>query len=1138
MSIQYINIGSNANDGTGDDLRTAFLKVNDNFQLLATIGGETNIGANLGGGGGQVYAGKTNETLNFRTIAGDVNSGITVNQSGNVITIASNFSVPASITTLISEDNSGQFTTTSPGATFRFNGTGGVTTSLNANILTIDGQFALVQDTLPLLGGNLDLNGSNITGLGNISIVGNITSDNLTVGRIVTPGVFPATATINGSLTVRGSTSLQAVTATSIVTNNIITAPGFTATSGAFTGNLTGNSTGTHYGNVALKVVDPLDPNYPEIVIVDSDTQTITGSHFGTFSGGLTGSLITGGLALDGNSITGEGRIEVTGSEVQTGTMAFTVNGRFHGGDSPAGVAPEADQGPESAMFTMTQQVYGFSEPIRLRTVSKNGSNSIPLGPGIRFESVNEIDPSDPTTYDPLNPPTQPEYVLHGYLGVLNYDNGADTNPDISAFVARVRSDDGDFVRDIIIARGDNRVSISGLDIEDSKISPKYDEIASGVFGITPSDLIITNGASNHYINFYGEYDPNFQDEGFATGPGYTGYSFPKVIGAPGEVLTVQLGTNLLTWATPGGGGGGGGTTLLNLTDVPDSYATHAGKLLRVKSTSDGIEFTNSFNATVTGSLIGNASTATALQTARTINGFTFDGTQDVTIDTRQIEELRQVASNANIVGSGGSIVSTINITTLESNLDVNFGEPSTNQGARKFRVGMDIKGTQISNPVITNISLTGGTFPTPNNDRTVVITVTFDAQVVNAESNITITGEVQNQWFNDEKVRSVFSVSPGSALSYTSSLGLFALNDSVSNVNNTLVRRNGSGQVFLGTAYVSTLTKNSADTEITVTSPISTNSSITSSANITTTGSVIAGFITLTGTGNQTISSSAGTNIILQPGTSVDLSGKKITNLSIAAPTADSDAASKKYVDDEIQGLFEETFQELPVSGDTGGTLNVQRSAIFTVAGSSNISTSTTGTGVQINLKNTISGVSVSGNLPVTGNVTSSGGFIKGGNVKIDGNAVTQTVNGSDLNLVPGDLGGSVVVSGSDLKLVNSRLFLNGSDTMEFPPNTLEQSVTLVTATTFIRTANWVDDSAGLAYASIANGTPGQIKTIIMASRGTYGNALDTRPRYLILSGNINGATRTVNIAASDPNGSTTFLFLNNSWWRIAHVA
>jgi len=39
MAIQTINIGQNANDGTGDDLRTAFDKVNDNFDYLGTLGG-------------------------------------------------------------------------------------------------------------------------------------------------------------------------------------------------------------------------------------------------------------------------------------------------------------------------------------------------------------------------------------------------------------------------------------------------------------------------------------------------------------------------------------------------------------------------------------------------------------------------------------------------------------------------------------------------------------------------------------------------------------------------------------------------------------------------------------------------------------------------------------------------------------------------------------------------------------------------------------------------------------------------------------------------------------------------------------------------------------------------------------------
>ena len=31
MTIQKVNIGSVVNDGTGDDLRTAFVKANNNF---------------------------------------------------------------------------------------------------------------------------------------------------------------------------------------------------------------------------------------------------------------------------------------------------------------------------------------------------------------------------------------------------------------------------------------------------------------------------------------------------------------------------------------------------------------------------------------------------------------------------------------------------------------------------------------------------------------------------------------------------------------------------------------------------------------------------------------------------------------------------------------------------------------------------------------------------------------------------------------------------------------------------------------------------------------------------------------------------------------------------------------------------
>jgi hypothetical protein len=48
MAKQTINIGSNANDGTGDPLRTAFNKINDNFTELYGSDNDLNtLDANL-----------------------------------------------------------------------------------------------------------------------------------------------------------------------------------------------------------------------------------------------------------------------------------------------------------------------------------------------------------------------------------------------------------------------------------------------------------------------------------------------------------------------------------------------------------------------------------------------------------------------------------------------------------------------------------------------------------------------------------------------------------------------------------------------------------------------------------------------------------------------------------------------------------------------------------------------------------------------------------------------------------------------------------------------------------------------------------------------------------------------------------
>jgi len=113
MPIQTINIGNYSNDGTGDDLRTAFEKVNANFNLLNIQ--DTTAASNLGAGQG-VFAQKSGATLQFKSLV-----------AGTNITLAS-----------------------------------------NGTTITISGQGNLQTETTPTLGANLNMNGFNIVGGGNI----------------------------------------------------------------------------------------------------------------------------------------------------------------------------------------------------------------------------------------------------------------------------------------------------------------------------------------------------------------------------------------------------------------------------------------------------------------------------------------------------------------------------------------------------------------------------------------------------------------------------------------------------------------------------------------------------------------------------------------------------------------------------------------------------------------------------------------------------------------------------------------------------------------------------------------------------------------------------------------------------------
>lgn len=83
---KLVNLGNYANDGTGDDLRTAFQKVNSLFEELA---GDVNIigGTNLGTGVG-IFAQKNLTNLEFKTLT-STDQSVTITSNATTVDIAS-----------------------------------------------------------------------------------------------------------------------------------------------------------------------------------------------------------------------------------------------------------------------------------------------------------------------------------------------------------------------------------------------------------------------------------------------------------------------------------------------------------------------------------------------------------------------------------------------------------------------------------------------------------------------------------------------------------------------------------------------------------------------------------------------------------------------------------------------------------------------------------------------------------------------------------------------------------------------------------------------------------------------------------------------------------------------------------------
>ena len=163
MAIQTINIGQIANDGTGDDLRTAFDKVNDNFEELDLRFPEEATGANLGSIGEGVFVEANNSRLTFKRLIAGTN--INFSTSSEAITIDS----AASLDQLLAVTDSGSVTV-QRGQTLGLNGGVGITTRADGQTVVIDaGAGVLGADTAPVLNATLDANSQDINSAGTVT---------------------------------------------------------------------------------------------------------------------------------------------------------------------------------------------------------------------------------------------------------------------------------------------------------------------------------------------------------------------------------------------------------------------------------------------------------------------------------------------------------------------------------------------------------------------------------------------------------------------------------------------------------------------------------------------------------------------------------------------------------------------------------------------------------------------------------------------------------------------------------------------------------------------------------------------------------------------------------------------------------
>ena len=166
MALQTINVGLIANDGTGDDLREAFIKVNQNFDDLdlrteSTTAQNAAVGAGYG-----TYKEQVGSILYFRDLAPDPlypgTMAIRVSDDGNTLYLRS-----AQATIRFTDGTNTLSSSVEQVVTFTGTEGARITVDNNTRTVTVDSQ--LVRETAPALSTDLDAGNNDIVNVNSIN---------------------------------------------------------------------------------------------------------------------------------------------------------------------------------------------------------------------------------------------------------------------------------------------------------------------------------------------------------------------------------------------------------------------------------------------------------------------------------------------------------------------------------------------------------------------------------------------------------------------------------------------------------------------------------------------------------------------------------------------------------------------------------------------------------------------------------------------------------------------------------------------------------------------------------------------------------------------------------------------------------